>query len=142
MDLCLTWAHIVIVGLAADVAGAVALGLAFATKQPESIRKDVPRALGGSSMFDSDFTSVGFPQALAYSLVATRGSATWPEPARPWLSAADSRAVLQRRVTHVSRARLVGILLAVGVWLLSLAAWKLYVPWEEARTRRKLDELP
>jgi hypothetical protein len=75
VELCLTGAHIAITGLAADVAGAVALGLAFATKRPEAIRSEVPRAVGGTGMFDPDVISVGFPQELAYSLIRQRAEA-------------------------------------------------------------------
>jgi hypothetical protein len=74
VGISLTWAHLVIAGLAADVAGAVALGLAFATKRPEAIRTEVPKTVAGVGLMP-EYVSVRFPQQLAYSLVRQRSEA-------------------------------------------------------------------
>ena len=141
MGLSLTWAQLVITGLAADVAGAVALGLAFATKRPEAIRKDVPKTVGGMS-FDP-YVSVGFPQQLAYSLVRQRAEA------RLGLAFLVGGFVLQAAGPFfdlgsltTAGQRVAAVLLALLVWLLAVVAWKLYVPWDENRTRVRVDGLP
>jgi len=141
MGLPFTWAQLVIAGLAADVAGAVALGLAFATKRPEAIRHDVPTTVTGFGI-DVIHITVRFPQQLAYSLVRQRAEARLGlvflvgglalQAAGPLFDLGSLTTTCQR---------ITAVLLALLIWLLAVVGWKLYVPWDENRTRQRLDAL-
>ena len=143
MELCLTWAHIVIAGLAADVAGAFALATAFATKRPEAIRSEVPKQVQGTSFFDPEIVSVAFPQRLAYSMVRQRAEA------RLGLVLLVGGFLLQATGPFFNLGSLTtadqrwtGFILAVVVWSLAFAAWKVYVPWDEGLGKKRVDALP
>jgi hypothetical protein len=139
---CLTWAHVAIAGLATDVAGAVALGIAFATKKPEAIRAEVPKVLGGSALFAPEIVNVSFPQQLAYSMVRQRAEA------RLGLVLLVSGFVLQAAGSFFNLGSLTtagqrwaGLILAAGLWLLAFAAWRVYVPWDERRNIERMEAL-
>jgi hypothetical protein len=116
------------------------LALAFMTKSPAEIREEVPKAVTGFS-FDSDFSSVSFPQGLAISMSRQKAEATL---GMPFLVGGF---LLQGFVLFVGSARLewpaealVALAMVGGVWLLAFVLWKTVVPRLHARTLAALDE--
>jgi hypothetical protein len=67
----LVWAHVPIGGLLLDVAGAIALGLAFATKKPEDVQQESPVTIDGGRA-KSDYT---LPNPFGASLIRQRAEA-------------------------------------------------------------------
>jgi hypothetical protein len=133
----LCWAHLPVAGLLTDAAGAVVLGLAFATKKPAAIRAEVPEELA------TTFGGALFPQGLAVSMVRQRAEARLglgllvagflAQAAGP-LFALGSLTTTHERITTG--------LLAAAIWGATyFVGWRLYVPWDERRTRRRMDDL-
>jgi hypothetical protein len=68
-------ADLSVAGIAADIAGAVVLGLGFSFKRPERIREEVPRTVTAPTT--PGHIGVPFPQAQAESMVRQRAEARW-----------------------------------------------------------------
>jgi peptidoglycan/LPS O-acetylase OafA/YrhL len=130
-----SWLHLGIAGLASDIAGAVPLAWSFSTKTPEQIRTEVPKSVPTS------LGSSSFPQGLAYSLIRQRAEA------RLGLVLMVLGFAMQAVVyftgsgdalTETNEVLLAGGLVLV-VWIAAGIATRCYVPWDERRTRSKMD---
>jgi hypothetical protein len=132
------WGQFVIVGLGVDIAGAVVLGLAFATKDPERMRDEVPSSVAAPTT--PGHVSIAFPQALLESMIRQRAEA------RLGLLLLVGGFLMQAASGAAGSARLSGPEIGVAVvavgfsWVLAVAAFKTYVPWEARRVTARVPE--
>jgi hypothetical protein len=115
----------------------VVLGLAFATKKPVAIRTEVPEEL------TTTFGGAPFPQGLALSMVRQRAEARLGLGllVTGFLAQAAGPVFALGSLT-TARERITAGLLAAVIWGATyLVGWRRYVPWDEQRTRRRIDDL-
>lgn len=133
------WAHLAVAGIAADIAGAVILGLSFSTKSPEQMREEVPVSV--TTVTTPGHISIPFPSALLESMIRQRAEA------RVGLVFLVVGFALQASVYFFTGGRfatleekLVAGALAALIWALALLTMKMVVPWDEQRTRVRIPD--
>lgn len=135
-----TWAHLGVIGLAADIAGAIVLGLSFSAKQPAQIRAEVPKAI--SSGFALGALNLPFPQKLAESMIHQRAEARLGLVLLVGgFCLQGANLVFNLGSLTTSGPRYAAIPAVLTTWLVAYVAWLTYVPWDARKTERKMDAL-
>jgi hypothetical protein len=142
---CFSWADLPLAGIATDIAGAVILGLSFAFKSPEDIAVEAPETVSASTPLGSHRSDtpmrVGLPPQLRASMIRQRAEA------RLGLVLLVIGFVLQAFAYLFEGGlsfqswsqRGVAALLCLLIWLLAYPLFRWYVPWEERRTKKRID---